>query len=309
MARTTRLAPSPTGALHLGNARTFLINWALARRNGWRIVLRVEDLDGPRIKPEAVDGIMETLRWLGLDWDAGPPIHSRDLAPSLDAMESLAGAGKAFPCALTRGQIASAASAPQDGAHELRYPATLRPPDWEERFHDIESNWRLIVPDLPIRFEDSFAGPQSINPAEVIGDFIVWTKRGAPAYQLAVVVDDHRQGVTDVVRGADLLDSAARQLLVYRALGLKGEPSYWHVPLVVGPDGKRLAKRHGDSRIDEYRRLGVAPSAVIGLLAGWSGLERRPMSAHEFAEAFEPSALPRTPVVFSPGDDAWLNSR
>ena len=244
----TRLAPSPTGSLHLGNARTFLVNWALARRRGWRILLRIEDLDGPRVKPEAVDGVRRTLEWLGLDWDEGPVVQSDDLEPYREAMRRLAAEGKAFPCALTRGQIAAAASAPQEGSHELVYPGSLRPRSWERAFTDAETNWRFLVPDAPVSFDDAFAGPQSFDLSKTIGDFIVWTKRGMPAYQLAVVVDDHRQGITEVVRGDDLLESGARQRALYRALGYAPEPRLWHLPLVVGPDGKRLAKRHGDSR-------------------------------------------------------------
>lgn len=305
---TTRLAPSPTGALHLGNARTFLVNWALARQNGWKILLRIEDLDGPRIKPQAASGIQSTLCWLGIDWDEGPLIQSEDPAPYRAAMQKLAKDGRAFPCELTRAQIAAAASAPQDGTHELRYAASLRPKAWKREFSDAATNWRLLVADAPVPFHDAFAGPQRPNPAEIVGDFIVWTRRGVPAYQLAVVVDDHRQGVTQIVRGDDLLDSAARQLLLYRALGLSPEPSYTHLPLIVGPDGKRLSKRHGDSRVDLYRELGACPEAVIGLLARWCGLkpEDGRMSSREFLDAFDIALLPKTPVVFKPEDDARL---
>lgn len=306
----TRLAPSPTGSLHLGNARTFLANWAMARRGGWKIILRIEDLDGPRVKPAAVAGIQETLRWLGIDWDEGPAIQSEDLSPYRAAMRRLVQSGSAFPCALTRGEIERASSAPQEGAHETRYPAALRPAAWERVFEEGEKNWRLLVPDAPTRFVDAFHGPQAPNLAEIVGDFVVWTKRAMPAYQLAVVVDDARQGVTRVVRGDDLLDSAARQLLLYRALGLGPEPSYCHLPLVKGPDGKRLAKRHGESRVDEFRARGVPAEAVIGLLAFWCGLipERAPLTASRFLDLFDLRPVPREPVVFTAEDDAWLAS-
>ncbi len=313
-AQTTRLAPSPTGALHLGNARTFLVNWALARRGGWRVLLRIEDLDGPRVKPEAAAGLQETLRWLGLDWDAGPFVQSSEPGPYVAAMERLAAGGLAFPCALTRGDIARAASAPQEGAHELRYSPELRPASWDRAFRDGAGNWRFLVPPGPISFADGFAGTQSFDVSAIVGDFIVWTKRRAPSYQLAVVVDDDRQGVTQIVRGADLLDSAARQLLLYRALGLSPEPSYCHLPLVIGPDGKRLAKRHGDSRLELYRALGVPVEAVLGLLARWCGLrpgsrERFTLSLREFLDGFSLGAVPKEPVVFTPEDDAWLRAQ
>ncbi|TPW20639.1 MAG: glutamyl-tRNA synthetase [Elusimicrobia bacterium] len=303
----TRLAPSPTGSLHLGNARTFLINWALARRRGWKILLRIEDLDGPRVKPEAVDGLRRTLEWLGLDWDEGPLVQSEDLAPYRNAMETLAESAAAFPCARTRGELA-AASAPQEGVHETPYPRELRPVTWDKTFRE-GVNWRFLVPDGPVPFIDAVHGPQAPDLASLIGDFTVWTKRAVPAYQLAVVVDDHRQGVTQIVRGDDLLDSAARQLLLYRALGLGPEPAYTHLPLVRGPDGKRLAKRHGDSRIDGYREAGVSPERVIGLLAGWSGLERKPITAAEFRDAFDLKTMPKTSVVFTPAEDDWLKLR
>jgi len=308
----TRLAPSPTGALHLGNARTFLINWALARRRNWPIVLRIEDLDGPRIKPGAIDATIDTLRWLGLDWDRGPFVQSQDLAPYRAAMQALTATARAYPSDLSRSDIDAAVSAPQEGVHESVFPATLRPPLVPRPFDDEQTNWRFATPPGPVTFTDAFAGPQFHDPARTIGDFVIWTRRATPAYQLAVVVDDHRQGITQIVRGDDLLDSAARQLLLYRALALTPEPAYTHLPLVRGPDGRRLAKRHGDTRLDTYRARGVTPERLVGLLAAWSGvLPRsgpRPMSAAEFMTALDLSRIPRDPIVFTPEDDAWLTS-
>lgn len=306
----TRLAPSPTGALHLGNARTFVINWALARRAGARIVLRIEDLDGPRVKPGAAEACIETLRWLGLDWDEGPLVQSADLAPYREAMRRLASFGLAYPSDLTRGELEAAASAPQEGVGETRFPPELRPPPGPREFDDAESNWRFRTPDVAVEFNDGFAGPKRLCPFERVGDFVVWTKRAQPAYQLAVVVDDHRQGVTSIVRGDDLLDSAARQLLLYRALSLAPEPAYCHLPLVRGSDGRRLAKRHGDTRIETYRRAGVPPEAVIGLLAAWSGVLQRDrpaaMTAREFASALAIGTIPRRDITFLPEDHQWL---
>lgn len=306
--RVTRLAPSPTGALHLGNARTFLANWALARRNGWKIVLRIEDLDGPRIKEGAAESVIETLRWLGLDWDAGPLVQSHDLAPYVDAMRVLANSARAFPCALTRAEIEHAASAPHGTTGESRFPPELRPPIRPREFNDVETNWRFVVDPVGVEFTDAFVGAQRIDPSASVGDFVIWTKRAQPSYQLAVVVDDHRQGVTDVVRGDDLLDSAARQLLLYRALGFAPEPAYTHLPLVIGEDGRRLAKRHGDTRLDHYRAQDVPAERVIGLLAFWCGVstQRRPMSASEFVSAFNIESMTRDAAVFTTEDDRWL---
>ncbi|MBL0921451.1 MAG: tRNA glutamyl-Q(34) synthetase GluQRS [Phycisphaerales bacterium] len=313
----TRLAPSPTGALHLGNARTFLVNWAMARRSGWRIVLRIEDLDGPRVKPGAIEGVISTLRWLGMDWDEGPIVQSADLSPYEDAMRALARGAMAYPCELTRGQIEAAASAPHEApaegedrsapGQESRFPSSLRPALWARGFDRLDTNWRFATPGGEVSFVDGFAGAQRRSPAESIGDFVVWTKRGQPAYQLAVVVDDHRQGVTHVVRGDDLLDSAARQLLLHRALGLAPEPAYFHLPLVVGPDGRRLAKRHGDTRIDRFRAEGAAPERVVAIIARWCGLGvAGRMSGAEFAARLEPASIPRRPIVCTPEDHAWL---
>ena len=167
---------------------------------------------------------------------------------------------------------------------------------------------RLLVPDEAIAFTDEIAGAQRINVQEQVGDFIVATKAGLPAYQLAVVVDDARQGVTDIVRGDDLIRSAARQLLLYRHLRLAPIPRYWHVPLVIGEDGRRLAKRHGDTRLSWYREQGVPAERVIGLLAAWCGIvpDAAPMSAAEFRQRFNITRLPRGPVVMRGADHAWL---
>lgn len=306
----TRLAPSPTGALHLGNARTFLINWAIARQSNWHILLRIEDLDGPRIKPDAAESCMKTLAWLGIDWDQGPIIQSHDLSPYIQAMQKLAAAGHTYPSDLSRKDIEAAASAPQEGSRESRFPPDLRPAAFPRDFHNPSTSWRFAVPNTHVDFTDTFAGPQFHHPLHTIGDFIIWTKRGQPAYQLAVVVDDFRQGITHIIRGDDLLDSAARQLLLYRALGYTPEPQYTHLPLIKGEDGKRLAKRHGDTRIDSYQAQGVPAQAVIGLIAYWCGLipTRTKLSAPEFAAGLHLDTIPRSPITFTAQDHAWLLS-
>lgn len=305
---STRLAPSPTGALHLGNARTFLITWALARQNSWAIILRIEDLDGPRIKPGAIEATIDILHWLGLTWDAGPFIQSHDLDPYRAAMRSLAHNALAYPSDLSRSEIEAAASAPQEGVHETPFPASLRPAIHPRSFADESTNWRFLAPPGPVEFHDQFAGPQRLDPASTIGDFIIWTKRAQPSYQLAVVVDDHRQRVTHIVRGNDLLDSAARQLLLYRALRLSPEPSYTHLPLIRGHDGKRLAKRHGDTRLEAYRAAGVSPERIIGLLAMWCGVtpNPEPMPAADFAARFRLNTMSPTDITFTSENHAWL---
>lgn len=306
--RVTRLAPSPTGALHLGNARTFLINWALARRNGWRIVLRIEDLDTPRTKAGADQQAIDDLRWLGMDWDDGPHYQVADLSPYEAALSELDRKRLTYACTCTRSEIQAAQSAPHAGDHELRYPGTCRDRPAGSIDGATPKAVRVRVDDQMVTFTDAFAGDQQHVPGEQVGDFVIATKAGLPAYQLAVVVDDHRQGVTDVVRGDDLLRSAARQLLLYRMLSFGPEPTYTHVPLVLGPDGRRLAKRHGDTRIAAYRERGVAAERVIGLLAFWCGLcpAPTPLPIGEFLDRFDLSKLPHKPVTMTEENEAWL---
>lgn len=306
----TRLAPSPTGALHLGNARTFLVTWAMARQRGWKVVLRIEDLDGPRIKAGAAQSAIELLQWLGMDWDEGPYDQLRDLTPYRDALRNLGQKGMIYPCKCSRSDVASAQSAPHVDEHEMRYPGTCRLRDAGPVAYTTEPAeicWRVRVPDRPIAFDDGIAGDQCRNLQPTTGDFVVATRAGLPAYQLAVVVDDARQGITQVIRGDDLIPSTPRQILLYELLGLSPIPRYHHLPLVVGPDGRRLAKRHGDTRLDHYRKIGVSPQRIIGLLAHWCGFgERREVAANRFVDAFDLAKISKAPVLFTQEDEEWL---
>lgn len=325
--RATRLAPSPTGALHLGNARTFLVTWAMARQQGWRVVLRIEDLDTPRVKPGVIDLTVDLLAWLGMDWDEGPQLQSDDLEPYVVAMRSLVAKRLAYPTRAMRTDIGSerelesGASAPQEGSGEAFFAASKRPAEMPREF-EVGANsggsegerqaWRFVCPAREVEFRDRFCGVQRHTPASTVGDFILWTKRHQPAYQLAVVVDDHRNGITDVVRGDDLLDSAARQMLLWEELGYERPPEQCHLPLVRGSDGRRLAKRHGDTRLDQYRAGGVTRERVIGLVAFWCGMlgtRRGEMDAGEFLDRFSLDRMSRDPVVFSMEDEAWLRAR
>ncbi len=302
-ARITRLAPSPTGALHLGNARTFLVNWLLARQNGWRVELRIEDIDGPRLKRGADRQLLEDLRWLGLEADGAAVYQSARLQLYQQALETLIQRRQAYPCYCTRGDIERAASAPhaEDGASV--YPGTCR-----RRYFASDTPppagppcaWRMALPGGELTWRDQFAGPQSAR-AEELGDFVLAKRDGLPAYQLAVVVDDALMSITDVVRGDDLLSSTPRQMWIYRALGWEDKiPRYWHLPLVLGPDGRRLAKRHGDSRLSTYRAAGVKASTILKLLARWCGMETgEPIGgATDLLSRFDLGRLPKTPIVF-----------
>ena len=320
---TTRLAPSPTGALHLGNARTFLLTWLWARARGARVVLRIEDIDGPRVKPEATAQALEDLRWLGLDWDEGPDVggphapytQSERLGRYAEALERLRALGLAYPCVCTRKEVEAAASAPHGPEDDgPRYPGTCR-----GRFASAEEAqaasgrtpaWRFAAPSRSVAFDDAFVGARAYDVAAAFGDFVIAKSSTGPAYQLAVVVDDAAMGVTQVLRGDDLLPSTPRQLLLYEALGLT-PPSFAHLPLVVGPDGKRLAKRHGDTRIATYRAAGVAPERLVALLARWSDLgPEDALAAHDLIPRFDLAKVPRTRVLCGPEEDAFLrNSR
>jgi glutamyl-tRNA synthetase len=311
--RTTRLAPSPTGALHLGNARTFLVNWLLARRGGWRVVLRIEDIDGPRVKAGAGQQLIQDLQWLGLDWDEGPVYQSQRRPIYEDALRRLLESGRAYACTCSRKEVEAAASAPhaEDGA--AVYPGTCRGRHASVSAAHASAGRapavRFELPDRIVEVADRFAGRRSYDVCGELGDFVIAKADGTPAYQLAVVVDDAAMRVTDVVRGDDLLDSTPRQVLLYEALGLAERiPAYYHLPLVVGPDGRRLAKRHGDTRLSAYRDLGVPPGRVVALLARWSGMVGVGDDVHprELLSRFDLGRMPHEAMVFGPADDGWL---
>ena len=296
-----RLAPSPTGAQHVGNARTYLIAWLSARSRGGRVVLRVEDIDSPRVKAGAAEGALDDLRWFGLDWDGEPVVQTRRLPLYGDALRRLREQELIYPCTCSRADVGRAASAPHAEHEGPVYPGTCsgrRAAD-AASLGDRPFAWRFRVNESP-GFVDGLRGPTHIDLRELGGDFVVWKSSGTPAYQLAVVVDDAAQGVTEVIRGDDLVPSTPRQLLLYAALALT-PPRFTHVPLVVGPDGRRLAKRHGDTRLAALREAGVRPEALLGLLAwscGWID-EVRPVTARELLPLFRLDRIPREPFVLT----------
>ncbi len=298
-----RLAPSPTGAQHVGNARTYLIAWLSARSRGGRVVLRVEDIDSPRVKPGAAEGLLADLRWLGLDWDAGPVVQTQRLPLYESALRRLCERELVYPCTCTRSDVERAASAPHAEHEGPVYPGTCagRTSADAEALAGRPFAWRFRVPAGAVEFVDRFRGPVRLDLHGLGGDFVVWKSAGTPAYQLAVVVDDADQGVTEVVRGDDLVPSTPRQLLLYAALGLR-PPAFVHVPLVVGPDGRRLAKRHGDTRLSALRAAGVRAEALLGLLA-WSccWLDRpEPATARDLLSLYRLETIPREPFGLTP---------
>jgi glutamyl-tRNA synthetase len=292
----SRLAPSPTGPLHVGNAATFLVNWALARNLGWELVLRIEDLDAERTRAAGDVGAEADLAWLGIDHD-GPAIRQSERMPAyVDAMARLAAQGLVYRSPMSRAEVREATlalGAPHADDGHRPFPTALRPrpgPDWA--FTDPLTNHRLRTDPGEEVVDDRVAGVHRIDPSQTEGDCIVWTKAGVPAYQLAVTVDDALQGITDVVRGDDLLPSAAIQARIHRALGAR-PPAWWHLPLVVDRGGARLAKRHGSASLRGLRESGADPGRVRGLVRWWITGEReaRPCTPDEFRNAIDAPIL------------------
>jgi glutamyl-tRNA synthetase len=305
-----RLAPSPTGAQHLGNARTYLLAYWAARRSGAKLILRIEDVDSPRVKSWAIEQAMEDLRWIGVEWDEGPDIGGPS-APYIQtqrrdyywsALQRLIEMKLVYPCTCTRKDIEAAGSAPHFDHEPAVYPGTCSSWQLEDPLPDEGTYcWRFRVGDVPVTFDDRVLGRQSCIPSESLGDFPITQKTGEPSYQLAVVVDDGAMGITQVVRGDDLVASTFRQIELFRALDLP-IPEFAHVPLVCGPDGRRLAKRHGDTRLATIRANGVAASEVITWAARTSGMlsaNEQASTAAELIERFDWERLPREPVTLA----------
>jgi glutamyl-tRNA synthetase len=268
-----RLAPSPTGYLHLGHARTFWIAQQRAQAAGGTLILRNDDLDAPRCRPEFVTAMFQDLRWFGLHWSEGPDLggpcepyeQSARLQYYAAAFEQLRAGGFIYPCTCSRQDVLRALAAPHPGEDEPVYPGTCRGASPQRPRLGV--NWRFRIPDgETIPFHDGGCGAQSEIAGRDFGDFLVWRKDDLPSYQLACVVDDTAMGITEVVRGVDLLTSTCRQLLLYGALKLKA-PEYFHCALVNDEHGQRLAKRHDALSLRTLRAEGRTPKE---LRAGWS---------------------------------------
>jgi glutamyl/glutaminyl-tRNA synthetase len=267
-----RLAPSPTGLLHVGHARTFSIAALRAQHQGGRLVLRNEDLDQQRCRPEFVSAMYEDLRWLGIRWSEGPdcggpyaPYSQSDRRSFyLEAWQRLRDSGAIYPCSCSRKELLAAATAPNDTDDEPLYPGHCRSRTDAVQFRTPQGvNWRFRVPDgETIEFADQHLGKQAFVAGKDFGDFVVWRRDDVPAYQLAVATDDARMQITEVVRGADLLKSTARQILLFRALGYS-VPDYYHCELVRDATGLRMAKRHDAASIRRLREQGMTPAQLL----------------------------------------------
>lgn len=279
-----RIAPTPTGELHLGHARTFWIAMEHARAASGKLIYREEDLDPHRCRPDFAKQAVEDLRWFGCEWDEGPDCggafgpyrQSERKNFFLDAWKKLKQKGFIYPCEKSRKDVANAPSAPHaENDAEPIYPEAWRPPKGTEQAFNTpgDYNWRFRVPDHRlIDFVDARMGPCAFESLRDFGDFLIWRKDGVPAYELAVVVDDSLMGVTEVVRGEDLLISTARQLLIYEALETVA-PRFYHAPLVCDPNGQRLAKRVGSLSLRALREAGHTPESLRNSEDWWSGMD------------------------------------
>ncbi len=306
-----RFAPSPSGQMHLGNAWTALWAWLQIRQAGGTMVLRIEDLDPERSRAQFRDMIMADLRWLGLDWDEGPDCggpygpyeQSRRRGLYDQALAKLKSRGLVYPCFCTRADIRAVCQAPHEGENrEMEYPGTCRYLTVEERAFRLaqgqRASLRCQAPERPVVFVDSHYGLKSCDPPQDLDDFIVQRSDGVHAYQLAVVVDDALMGITHVLRGADLITSTYRQIVLYNAIGWP-VPQFAHVPLLNGPDGYRLSKRHGDVTLQSLRAKGVHPENIVGVLAYWAGVipVPEPVRPSELISRFDLHKLPLEPII------------
>lgn len=292
-----------------------MVAWLSVRSRGGTVILRIEDLDHPKVKPWATKDTLDDLRWLGFDWDEGPDvggksgpyIQSQRLDRYRAGLDKLIAEDIAYPCICTRSEIERCQSAPHEG-ETLRYDGHCRGrfASYEEALQAAGGRapaWRFRVQDTAkaiVEFNDLFAGAQCQNVAGYCGDFPIARNSYGAGYALAVVMDDAAMGVTEVVRGNDLLEATPAQILIQRALGLP-TPQYCHIPLVVGPDGRRLAKRHGDTRISSFREAGIPPERIIGILAascGWCRLDEK-ISLRDLIPRFTLASIPRENFIWA----------
>ncbi len=313
-----RYAPSPTGALHLGALRTALLAWLFARAEGGTFILRIEDLDLPRVRPGAARRMLDDLRWLGLDWDEGPDsggpygpyIQSARGAIYSGALARLRAAGMLYPCYCTRAELrstqdAAIASAPHLIGAPVPYSGLCRNlTERERRAREAAGrapSLRFHAPKEPVMFKDRLHGAVSERVSETLGDIIVRRSDGVVAYNLAVVVDDALMGVTQVVRGADLLGVTAAQRALALALGYEPPRDYAHVPLATDAAGARLAKRDATAGLAGLRALGVTPERVVGALAASVGLwpTGEPTTPRDLLAVFDPARIRREPSIIT----------
>ncbi len=308
MTVVTRFAPSPTGFLHIGGARTALFNWLYARRNGGRFLLRIEDTDRQRSTVEAIEAIFESLRWLGLDWDEDPTFQFARADRHIDVAQALLAAGKAYPCYCSPEELAVMREKARAEGRPVRYDGTWRDRDPSEAPEGVRPAIRLKAPrdgDTVIR--DRVQGDVTVANAQ-LDDMILLRSDRTPTYMLAVVVDDRDMGVTHVIRGDDHLINAARQIRLFEAMGWD-LPAFAHVPLIHGPDGARLSKRHGAVGLETYRDLGFLPEAMRNYLLrlGWAHGDDEIIPLDKAVAWFDLGGVGKSPARFDAGKLTALN--
>lgn len=295
-----RFAPSPSGRMHLGNALSAMLSWLSAKAKGGEILLRIEDLDPARSKSCYAEAIMDDFLWLGLKWDCRSENQSQRSAVYDAVLEQLREMDMVYPCYCSRGEL-HAASAPHASDGRVIYGGTCRNLTEAQRQEKTKKPaWRLKMPELQISFVDGLQGTYSVNLQKELGDIIVRRADGVAAYQLAVVVDDGAEGVTEVVRGRDLLSSTPAQIYLYRLLGLP-VPEFYHVPMLLASDGRRLSKRDGDMDFAVLRKH-YTPEEIIGLLASACGLipTWEKISLRELVGEFSWEKVKQTDTVIDP---------
>jgi glutamyl-tRNA synthetase len=309
-----RFAPSPTGFLHVGGARTALFNWLFARKTGGTLLLRIEDTDAARSTDDNTQVILDGLLWLGLDWDEGPHFQGAEIARHQHNADRLLAEAKAYRCFCTREELEAERKATVGGADLYKYDrrcGRLPPDEIEARLAGgMPFVIRFRMPDGEIAWEDAIHGRISFQGAE-LDDLVILRSDRTPIYNLAVVSDDITMRITHVIRGDDHISNTPKQIALYRALGAP-IPVFGHVPMILGADGKKLSKRHGATAVGDYQHQGILPDAMrnfLGLL-GWNpGDEREIMTAEEMAEAFTLEAIQKKPAIFDTTKLEWMNGQ
>lgn len=309
-----RFAPSPTGFLHVGGARTAIFNWLLARKNQGRFLLRIEDTDRSRSSQAYKEQIINSLRWLGIDWDGPVYYQSEHTERHKEVASQLLDSGQAYRCFCSPEKLEQMRKNAERKKINKRYDGTCRrltPDQVEENLaRNVPCVVRLKVPPGQVSYDDSIHGPLVID-TDTLDDFIILRADGSPVYQLAVVVDDHDMGITHIIRGDDHIANTPKQILIYQALGWS-PPDFGHVPLILGPDKVRLSKRHGATSVEEFREQGILAGALFNYLCllGWSGGDDvEVMNREEILRKFDISRIQRSAAVFDLKKLNWMNTR
>jgi glutamyl-tRNA synthetase len=309
-----RFAPSPTGYLHVGGARTALFDWLFARQHNGIFILRIEDTDVARSSEEMTRGILDAMTWLGLNWDEGPYLQSAGFEQHRESVQRLLRSGNAYYCFCSPELLDSKRKEAAARKTDFKYDRTclkLAPDEVKRRLESGErAAVRFKVPDGPVTFNDAVVGEVTVS-SEMIEDFVLLRSNGQPTYHVSVVVDDISMRITHVIRGADHISNTPKQILLYRALGAP-IPNFAHIPLILGPDKTRLSKRHGATSVMAYQEQGILPEAMRNFLAllGWSpGNDQEMFDDEELIRAFSLEGISRANAVFNPDKLAWFNAQ